>query len=212
ENEDLALEHLRSEENHVQAEVDELRQNASAAQAEAAGLEARLDGVIVRRADAERRVEQIESERETIVHEIEVLRVKCATLEQSAAEALAGKEMTQAERAELEAELNSLRTTRRELERDVDGSKSEVNFKKNRLKVLQDLHRRLEGVGQGARALIGSGDAAILGLVADRSEAPAELTIAFASWLGERPPYVVVESPEEGMCLRDYRKKNGARA
>src|SRR5690606_3682828 len=83
ENEDLALEHLRAEENHVQAEVDELRQNASAAQAEAAGLEARLDGVIVRRADAERRVEQIESERENIVSEIEILRVKCATLEQS---------------------------------------------------------------------------------------------------------------------------------
>ncbi len=209
ENEDLALEHLRAEENHVQAEVDELRQNASAAQAEAAGLEARLDGVIVRRADAERRVEQIESERENIVSEIEILRVKCATLEQSAAEALAGKEMTQAERAELEAELNSLRTTRRELERDVDGSKSEVNFKKNRLKVLQDLHRRLEGVGQGARALIGSGDPAILGLVADRIEAPAELTIAFASWLGERLQYVVVESPEEGLRLLDDLKKSG---
>ena len=51
------------------------------------------------------------------------------------------------------------------------------------------MHRRSEGVGAGARALVsGSHDPACSGLVADRIEAPEELTAAFAGLLGRAPP------------------------
>src|SRR5260370_35635192 len=49
------------------------------------------------------------------------------------------------------------------------------------------MHARLEGVGAGTKALLGMRDAAVAGLVADRIEAPPELTQALAGLLGGRP-------------------------
>src|SRR5690606_3602357 len=51
--------------------------------------------------------------------------------------------------------------------------------------------------------LLGKGDPAVLGLVADRIEAPEELTAAFAGLLGERLQYVVVTDTARGVELLD---------
>src|SRR5690606_35199462 len=68
-------------------------------------------------------------------------------------------------------------------------------------------HRRLDGVGSGVRALLSAKDASVLGLVADRIEAPEELTDAFASLLGDRLQSVVVSDPERGLELLDQLKQ-----
>jgi chromosome segregation protein len=205
----LELEDLRQGENEAQTEVGAIRSSVASAQAESSGLEARLDGIAMRRADAERRLEQLEAEREQVLQEIEMLRVRRSTLERTAREALEGKEMTTTERQALEAELATLRASRVTSEREVDAAKTELNLKRSRLKVLQDLHRRLEGVGQGARALMSGGREGVLGLVADRIEARAEHTVAFASLLGERLQYVVVSDPERGLGLLDELRSSG---
>src|SRR5690606_25884872 len=129
--------------------------------------------------------EALATEKEAIVGELESLSARKAALEQSLREAVEGKQLTQAERDALEQEVQQLRSQRLESERAVDSAKNELGLKRNRLRALEDLHRRLEGVGAGARALLGKGDPSILGMVADRIEAPEELTAAFAGLLGE---------------------------
>src|ERR1019366_5387275 len=60
-----------------------------------------------------------------------------------------------------------------------------------------------EGVGAGTKALVGTRDGCIAGLVADRVEAPAELTHALAGLLGTRLQDVVVHDIERGVELLD---------
>lgn len=117
------------------------------------------------------------------------------------AELAEGKRLTVAEREALEADIVELRAKQLDSERRVDAAKNELGLKKNRLKALDELHRRLEGVGAGARALVSGTHAGVLGLVADRIEAPEELTAAFAGLLGERLQYVVVEDLPQGLDL-----------
>src|SRR5690606_36278032 len=85
--------------------------------------------------------------------------------------------------------------------------------KRNRLHALEDMHRRLEGVGAGVRALLTKQDPRVYGMVADRIEAPSELTAAFAGLLGERLQYVIVESSQHGLkLLEDLRRHERGRA
>ncbi|HSC87040.1 MAG TPA: chromosome segregation protein SMC, partial [Polyangiaceae bacterium] len=207
--EDEALEVLRHEEAQAQNDVDAVRRTISEAQAQLAAGEARLDGLASRRVDSEIRLENLSSEREASTGELDSLSARLRALETSVAEAAAGKELTQGERAELEKELADLRARRLDVERAADAAKNDLGLKRNRLRVLEDLHRRLEGVGQGARALLKKGDPGVLGLVADRIDAPAELTAAFVGLLGERLQYVVVADPEKGLELLEELKGTG---
>lgn len=207
--EDEALEMLRAEELMAQEEVDTFRRQSSEIQAQMAGSEARLDGLAARRVDAEVRLETLASEKSTIRGEIENLQARQGALEQSVAEAAEGKQLTQAQREELESEITELRAKRLDTERAVDAAKNELGLKRNRLRALEELHRRLEGVGQGAKALLKKGDEGVLGLVADRIEAPAELTVAFASLLGEQLQYVVVSDVDKGLELLEELKQSG---
>jgi chromosome segregation protein len=201
--EDQALEELRQQEAEANDEVQGLRREVSTSSTQAAAAEARLDGLAQRMDDAHARLDALASEKEGIVGELETLSARKAALEQSLREAIEGKQLTQTERDAIEQEVQQLRGTRLESERAVDAAKNELGLKRNRLRALEDLHRRLEGVGSGARALLGKGDPAILGMVADRIEAPEELTAAFAGLLGERLQWVVVSDPERGIELLD---------
>ncbi len=204
--EDDALEELREQETDAADELDSLRRQLGDAKTQAASGEARLDGLAARRLDAQTRLDALLSEKETIVGEREALGGKRSALENAVAEAMSGKKLTEEERGSLETELSELRSQRLDSEKTVDTLKNDLGMKRNRLRVLEDLHRRLEGVGAGARALLTRGDDAVLGLVADRIEAPSELTAAFAGLLGERLQFVVVEDPEKGLALLEELK------
>ncbi len=207
--EDEALEELRQQETEANDEVHGLRKEVSESSTQAAAAEARLDGLAQRMEDARSRHDNLSGEKESISGELESLEARKSALELSVREAAEGKQMTEVERDKLEQEIAGLRATVLDSERGVDTAKNELSLKRNRLRVLEDLHRRLEGVGAGARALIGSGDDAVLGLVADRIEAPEELTAAFAGLLGEQLQYVVVTDPERGLELLDDLKAGG---
>lgn len=200
-NEVEALADLREQESAAVDDLEVIRKDLADARAQAASAEARLDGLGTRRMDGEVRVDTLRNEKDGIFGEHESLVGRKTALAAALAEAESGKRLTEEERGLLEAEISSLRGTQLESEKVVDTLKNDLGMKRNRLRVLEDLHRRLEGVGAGARALISKGDAAVLGLVADRIEAPEELTAAFAGLLGERLQYVVVENPERGLEL-----------
>src|SRR5690606_7916257 len=61
----------------------------------------------------------------------------------------------------------------------------------------------------GVRALLQRQDPKVFGMVADRIEAPQELTAALAGLLGERLQYVVVDSQEHGLELLEELRQQG---
>jgi chromosome segregation protein len=199
--EEEALTGLRSEEAVAAEEVQQHRAQAAELGKSAAAAEARLDGVAQRLLEAQARQERLAAEQEALVGERGTLEARQHALEQSLLELAEGKRLTQAERSALESELEILRGRMRESERAVDVAKNELGFKRNRLRALEELHRRHEGIGNGVRALLSLGDPSVLGLVADRVEAPEPLTLAVAGLLGERLQWVVVNDMARGLEL-----------
>ncbi len=211
--EDAALAGLRDEALRADESVQALRREVSEATSQAAAVEARLDGLAQRLSESRARRDRLVTERESLSEELADLEVRRQALERSVAELAEGKRLTASEREELEREMEALRGRQLDSERAVDSAKNELGLKRNRLRALEDLHRRLEGVGAGARALLSRGDDSVLGLVADRIEAPEELTLAFAGLLGERLQYVVVSDPARGLALlEELRRSERGRA
>ncbi|MEZ4227062.1 MAG: chromosome segregation protein SMC [Polyangiaceae bacterium] len=199
--EDDSLAQLRTEEASALAEVQQLRDRVARTAAEVAAVHERLEAQVQRLAEAHARRDRLSSERDSLQGELSSALARQSALERSVAELAEGKRLTAAERANLETEMNDLSSHQLESERGVDTLKNELGLKRNRLRALEDLHRRLEGVGAGPRALLQTGNPAVLGLVADRIEAPAHLTSALAGLLAGRLQYVVVKNLDSGIEL-----------
>nr|MDQ2644999.1 AAA family ATPase [Myxococcota bacterium] len=196
-----ALSTLQAEEARASEEVLGLRKQSGSLSAQSAALEARLDGIAQRVKDTQNRGERLAHERESVEAERTTTVARKTALERSLAELAEGKRMSEVERQELETELGTLKTERHETERALDTLKNEISVKQNRRRALAELHRRLEGVGTGAKALVSKADPRVLGMVADRLEVPEELTLAVAGLLGTRLQAVVVSDRGAGLEL-----------
>jgi chromosome segregation protein len=206
-----SLEILRLEEQRAGEQVQGIRARVGQASNQAAAAAARLDALEQRHSDLRGQRDRLEFELVKMTTELSELDARRGALEQSVAELLEGKRMSVEERAALELSVTDLRARLFESERAVDASKNELGVKRNRLRALEDLHRRHEGVGVGVRALLAYGDESVLGLVADRLEAPPAMQQALAGLLGERLQYVVVSDMACGEALleRLRREKRG---
>ncbi len=207
--EDAALAALAEDQQKAEGEVQGLRQQVADLSTHAATAEARLTALADRVNDARSRRDRLATERDSLGGELANLDARRHALETSVAELAEGKALTDAEREALHVEIERLRARMLESERAVDGAKNELGLKRNRLEALEDLHRRLDGVNAGVRALLSSSDDAIVGLVADRVEAPEELTYALAGLLGDRLQCVIVSDPGRGIELLDGLRKSG---
>ncbi|MEZ4232160.1 MAG: chromosome segregation protein SMC [Polyangiaceae bacterium] len=205
--EDTALADLHAGQSEAEAKLAGFRQELAEARTGAATATTRLEAIARRVSDARVRLDKLSVERETLDEEHNDLLTREAALAKSVAELAEGRRISQEERAELEAEAPGLKQRVQESEKQVEGVKNELSQRKNRLRALEDLHRRLDGVGSGVRSVLGNKDGSVLGLVADRIEAPEDLTDAFASLLGDRLQSVVVTNPERGLELLDQLKQ-----
>ncbi|MFT3776457.1 MAG: chromosome segregation protein SMC [Minicystis sp.] len=207
------LEELRYGERTADQEANDLRKRLSQAQAAVAGAEATLSGFERRLSEMSQRRVKLEDELGRLRFEGEDLERRRNELQRHATELAEGKRMTAEERTRLEAEMKTLREQAVTSDRSVDQAKNELSQKRNRLRALEELHARLEGVGQGVKNLLKTRDPALLGLVADRLEAPAELTAAFAGLLGAELQSIVVGDVERGVALlADLARTKGGRA
>lgn len=154
-----------------------------------------------RLADMSQRRTKLEDEIGRLRFEAEDLERKRATLVTHVTELAEGKRISADERTRLDAEMKQLRESAVLSDRAVDQAKSDLAHRRSRLRALEELHARLEGVGTGVKNLLRTKDPALLGLVADRIEAPAELTAAFAGLLGETLQCCVVSDVERGVAL-----------
>ena len=208
-----ALTALQAGESQASAEVLAIRKSTGELSARAAAQGARLDGIAQRRDEGHTRRDKLAGERDVLEGERTDATARRQALEHSVAQLAEGKKLTATERESLEVENGSLRSRQLESERAVDSVKNELSLKRNRLRALEELHRRLEGVGAGARALLGKGDTRVLGLVADRIDTPEELTAAVAGLLGTRLQCVVVADRAAGLeLLDDLRRSERGRA
>ena len=186
------LAEVAGESTRSDARVNELRQAIAKAQAEIASAEAKLGGFERRQNEMRARVEKMRGERE----DLEGAQIEHATrgreLEQSVVDLKEGKVASAEERQLHEDRLAQLRRDIGESEKALDEAKHELQRKRSRLHALEEMHARLEGVGAGVKALMATKDPCLCGLVADRVEAPAELTQALAGLLGSRLQDVVV--------------------
>jgi chromosome segregation protein len=207
------LEELRHGEREAESEANEQRKRLAAAQAAVAGAEATLTGFERRLAEMSQRRVKLEDELGRLRFESEDVVRRRDELVRHAAELAEGKRITAEERTRLDAEMKSLRERAVESDRAVDHAKNELNLKRSRLRALEELHARLEGVGAGVKSLLKTKDPALLGLVADRLEAPAELTAAFAGLLGAELQSIVVSDVDRGAALlAELAQKKGGRA
>ncbi|HTQ47945.1 MAG TPA: chromosome segregation protein SMC [Polyangiaceae bacterium] len=181
--------------------VTERRQTIAGARAEIASSEAKLAGFQRRQGEMTTRRDKLLLERESL----ELARVehgaRAEELARSIDDLRAGRVTTAAEKSRLETRLGELKELIHEQERALEEAKGELSVKRSRHAALEEMHARLEGVGAGTKALVETRDPCILGLVADRIEAPAELTQALAGLLGTRLHDVVVSDMDRGLAL-----------
>ncbi len=205
---DLAAAHAAAD-----ARVAEKRQAIAKVQAEIASTEAKLAGFERRQTEMTVRRDRLRAERESL----DGARVEHAARAQELARSIddlrAGRTTTADEKARLEVRLAELKEIIQTQEKALDESKSELSRKRSRHGALEEMHARLDGVGAGTKALVGTRDACVAGLVADRVEAPAELTHALAGLLGARLQDVVVRDIERGIeLLEDLARGRKGRA
>ena len=185
------------------AHAHELRRAIAAAQAEIASSEAKLAGFDRRRDEMGRRLEKVRTERESLDMSRVELAARAEELGRSLEDLREGRVTSAAEKARLEERLVELKALLQGQEKALEESKGELSKKRSRHHALEEMHARLEGVGAGTRALVGTRDACLAGLVADRVEAPADLTQALAGILGTRLQDVVVDDLARGAELLD---------
>ncbi len=207
------LDELRHGERAVDQEAGELRKRAAGAQAAVAGAEATLSGFDRRLGEMSQRRAKLEDELGRLRFEGEDMVHRKNQLASHVRELAEGKRISADDRARLEAESKQLRETAVGTDKAVDQARNELNQKRSRLRALEEIHARLEGVGQGVKTLLKTKDAALVGLVADRVEAPAHLTAAFAGLVGAELQSVVVNDLERGVALlAELARTKGGRA
>ncbi len=207
------LDGLREGQTAAEQQVSTLRTRAGQAAAAVAAAEATLAGFERRLADMTQRRDRLEDELGRLAFEAEDLEGRRSVLVSHAADLAEGKRISADERARLDVEMKELREAAVSSDRAVDHAKNELGQRRNRLRALEELHARLEGVGAGVKSLLGTKDPALAGLVADRIEAPEELTAAFAGLLGDRLQSVVVTDTARAVeLLAELAQKNRGRA
>jgi chromosome segregation protein len=181
--------------------VIELRQAIAKGQAQIASAEAKLAGFERRRRDMDARLEKLIGERDSLDAAKVESGARAQELKRSVEDLRAGRVTSAAEKARLEQRLLELKERIQTQDRSVEEGKGELSKKRSRYGALEEMHARLEGVGAGTKALVGTRDGCIAGLVADRIEAPPELTQALAGLLGARLQAVVVRDVDRGVAL-----------
>ncbi len=200
------LDELKAAEAQAEQTLQELRAKLSQARTEQATLRTRMEGVDKQIEDSQVRCDKLEQERCQLATEIERLKLNQQALEISVNDLREHQASTEDETSKLEAELSELKPLSQKQAELLESLRAEAGQKQNRLRALEDLHQRLEGVGSGTKALLSSEDPVVLGMLADRLEVDEDYTEALAGLMGDRLQTVIVNDPERGLALLDELK------
>ncbi len=219
------LESLESEAEQLLAEVQaelELRKNA-AQEAELAlergraqlaeGLartaraEAVLGGFGTRRDEIRARIERLRDESQALATRGVEFAQQRGELEARMVGLRSGKVETSGRQNEIQASLTSDKEALQKADSEVDCLREQLAVTRSRLRSLNEIHERFEGVGAGAQAVMasrGSSDSGLVGLVADQLECGPEHTRALGAALGGALEYLLVRDTDAALRAAEY--------
>jgi chromosome segregation protein len=183
----------------AEARVAEARQRVNEADKRIARAEAVLTSFQRRREEGRSRLERLRREAESLAVRAQEAEEQAAALAARLTGLRGGRTQTAERRQELEGELAALREQIAVSDKELEAVRGETADKRSRLRSLEEITQRFEGVGQGVRAVmrgLGKDTPGLLGLVADRLDCPAEYTEALAAALGDGLQHIVVENGE----------------
>jgi len=188
------------------------RSRLAEGRARIAGAEAVLAGYDARRQEVRARMERLREELQSLsTREVELSQQR-GELEARMLGLRSGKIETAERRIEIETSLASGKDALQQMDIEVDGLREKLAVTSSRLRSLDEIHQRFEGVGAGAQAVMSgyvgtSGDPSrvgLVGLVADRVECAAEHTRALGAALGGALEYLLVVDTDAALRAADY--------
>jgi chromosome segregation protein len=183
--------------------------------ARVAGAEAVLNGYDARRGDIRARLERLREELQALgTREVEFTQQR-GECEARMVGLRSGKSATAERQAEIETSLSTGKDALHQADAEVDALRETLAVTSSRLRSLNEIHERFEGVGAGAQAVMTgyantSGDSPrsdrsdVVGLVADRLECAAEHTRALGAALGGALEYLLVDDTDAALRAADY--------
>jgi chromosome segregation protein len=183
----------------------------SEGRARVAGAEAVLTGYGARRQEIKARVDRLQEETEILsAREVEFGQQR-GELAGKMTGLRTGKVETAERHDEIEASLSSQRQALQQIDAEVDALREKLAVTSSRLRSLDEIHQRFEGVGSGAQAVMtdyaqdsGGERSGLLGLVADRLECDAEHTRALSAALGASLESLLVDDTNAGLRAAAY--------
>ncbi len=195
------------------AKLTSLRQQQAHASADIAAAQATISSYEQRCSEVEQRRSRLTDELTRLGEEKTQLDQQRDELETRVKDLAARKHAMCDARDALEAELPDLRHSLVQGERELESQRAELHRERSRLRALEELTERMEGLGAGVRNLLESDDDAITGLVADRIEVPEQYTAPFAGLVGDRLQWVIVSDADRALeLLRDLADQRRGRA
>ena len=184
----------------AEAVVETARARLGEATSRIARAEAVLDGFERRREESRERLARIRADREAESRKVVELEQEGEELAARLTGLRSGKENTAQRTDEIEAELDGLFEAIRKNDAVLERLREMVAERRSRLRSLEEIQARFEGVGDGVRSLMTAyapdpasrDEKGVLGLVADRIGCPVHLTQALAAALEEKLQHVVV--------------------
>ena len=173
----------------ARGKLSESQQRIARAEAVLTGFERRRNEAGVRLTRMQQERDELEKKHQMLAEELEVSRARLDGLRN-------GKVESAERKAELEAELLTLRTQIQESDKAIEKVRAELSQKRSRLHSLEELRKRFDGVEGGARTVMAkfgnAQNSGVFGLLADRFEVPSDLTQALAGALGDRLQDIIV--------------------
>ncbi len=196
----------------AEAALQNARSRLAEGHARVVGAEAVLHGYGARRGDIRGRLERLQEELQTLAkNEVEFTQ-QSGELEARMVGLRSGKSATAERQTEIETSLSVGKDALHQADEAVDALREQLAVTSSRLRSLNEIHERFEGVGAGAQAVMSgyadaSGDAGrsgLVGLVADRVECAAEHTRALGAALGGSLEYLLVHDTDAALRAADY--------
>jgi chromosome segregation protein len=210
------LERRRTSATDAEHVVSEARARLSDADTRIARAETVLHGFEQRRGEAKARLERLTNQGFELEQRAQELEQEAATIRARLEGLASGKIQTANQRDEIERELEALRVQIRESDSTLESLRERLTDRRSRLRSLEEVHARFEGVGAGVKALVanqGGATEGVLGMLADRIDCPAEWTQALAGALGDKLQHVVVRDRHSALsALKFLRDQSRGRA
>jgi chromosome segregation protein len=183
-----------------------------------AGAEAVLHGYDARREDIRARLERLQEELQALATRDVEFTQQRGECEARMVGLRSGKSATAERQTEIETLLSMNKDALHQADAEVDALRETFAVTSSRLRSLNEIHERFEGVGAGAQAVMtgyastsgdafgsgGSGGSGLVGLVADRLECAAEHTRALGAALGGALEYLLVDDTAAALRAADY--------